>query len=162
MLQHYWWGERALLDAQLPLTVRRANFFMNHLLKTDVESIEKEGWFSNPLGSTRNSFVSTNDIGEAAATCFVEGAERHANKFYDLTGPEPQSMDEIAAVLGDALGKKLEYRPQVPPLTPTSLADCPRSAHDLPISPPIHPPLPATHTSPPCTPPRHAHLPAGL
>ena len=70
---------------------------------------------------------------------WTEGPQRHSNKFYDLTGPEPQSMDEIAAVLavteplltvteplltvtdrysliwqvlGAALGKKLEYRPQ--------------------------------------------------
>ena len=85
----------------------------NHLIKTDTENIDKEGWFSNPLGSTRNSFVCTNDVGEAAAVCLSEGPERHANKFYDLTGPEPQSMFEIAEDLGRALGKKLAYRPQV-------------------------------------------------
>ena len=101
-----------LVEAGVPLTVLRANFFMNHLLKTELDSIDKEGFFSNPLGSTRNSFVCTNDIGEAAAVCIEEGPERHANKFYDLTGPEPQSMFEIAAVLGKALGKALEYRPQ--------------------------------------------------
>jgi len=112
MLQHYWWGEKALVDAGLPLTVLRANFFMNHLLKTDADNITNEGWFSNPLGSTRNSFVCTNDIGEAAAACLAEGPERHANKFYDLTGPEPQSMFEIAEDLGKVLGKKVEYRPQ--------------------------------------------------
>jgi uncharacterized protein YbjT (DUF2867 family) len=112
MLQHYWWGEKALIDAKVPLTVLRANFFMNHLLKTDVENIDKEGWFSNPLGKTRNSFVCTNDIGEAAAVVLHQGPRRHVNKFYDLTGPEPQSMAEIGEVLGAAMGKKLEYRPQ--------------------------------------------------
>jgi len=59
MLQHYWWGEERLLKHGLPVTVLRNNFFMNHLLKTDCDQIDKEGWFSNPLGSTRNSFVST-------------------------------------------------------------------------------------------------------
>jgi len=112
MLQHYWWGERALIEAGLPVTVLRANFFMNHLLKTDCESIDKEGWFSNPLGSARNSFVCTNDIAEAAFVCLKEGAERHQNKFYDLTGPAPQSMAEIASDLGRAMGKAVEYRPQ--------------------------------------------------
>ena len=112
MLQHYWWGEKALIDAGLPLTVLRANFFMNHLLKTDTENIDKEGWFSNPLGSTRNSLVCTNDVAEAAVVCLTEGPARHANKFYDLTGPAPQSMDEIAADLSTALGRKVVYRPQ--------------------------------------------------
>jgi len=112
MLQHYWWGEKALIDAGVPVTVLRNNFFMNHLLKTDVENIDGEGWFGNPLGATRNSFVCTNDIGEAAAVCLMEGPAVHADKFYDITGPEPQSMYEIAADLSKAMGKKVEYRPQ--------------------------------------------------
>eukprot|EP00401_Gymnodinium_catenatum_P079887 CAMPEP_0117517520 /NCGR_PEP_ID=MMETSP0784-20121206/31654_1 /TAXON_ID=39447 /ORGANISM="" /LENGTH=331 /DNA_ID=CAMNT_0005313403 /DNA_START=117 /DNA_END=1112 /DNA_ORIENTATION=+ len=112
MLQHYWWGEEALIKNGLPVTVLRNNFFMNHLLKTDTENIEREGFFSNPLGKTRNSFVCTNDIGEVAAKCIEEGPGTHADKFYDLTGPQPQSMYEIAEDLSKALGKKVEYRPQ--------------------------------------------------
>jgi len=76
MLQHYWWGEKCLIDAKVPLTVLRNNFFMNHLL------------------------------------ILTEGPEKHANKFYDITGPEPQSMAEVAADLSKAMGKKVEYRAQ--------------------------------------------------
>lgn len=112
MLQHYWWGEKALIDEGLNVTALRNNFFMNHLLKTDCENIENEGWFTNPLGNTRNSFVSTKDIAEAAAVVLTEGPERHANKFYDITGPEPQTMQEIAADLSRAMGKTIEYRAQ--------------------------------------------------
>merc|ERR1711904_268776 len=81
-------------------------------LKTETENIENEGFFANPLGSTRNSFVSTSDIGEAAAVIFMDGVEKHGNKFYDLTGPKPQSMAEIADDLGKVMNKKIEYRPQ--------------------------------------------------
>ena len=42
MLQHYWWGEEALVKNGLPLTVLRANFFMNHLLKTDCDNIDAD------------------------------------------------------------------------------------------------------------------------
>ncbi len=112
MLQHYWWGEKALIDAGLNVTVLRNNFFMNHLLKTDSDNILNEGWFTNPLGTARNSFVSTRDIAEAAAVILAEGPDRHANKFYDITGPEPQTMAEIAADLGRAMDKTLEYRAQ--------------------------------------------------
>ena len=112
MLQHYWWGEKALIDAGLNVTVLRNNFFMNHLLKTDCDNIAEDGWFSNPLGDARNSFVATRDIAEAAAVVLREGPERHSNKFYDITGPEPQSMTEIAADLGKAMGKEIEYRAQ--------------------------------------------------
>lgn len=112
MLQHYWWGEKALIDEGLNVTALRNNFFMNHLLKTDCEMIDREGWFSNPLGDMRNSFVATRDIAEAAAVALTEGPDRHANKFYDITGPAPQSMSEIAADLGRAMGKDVEYRAQ--------------------------------------------------
>jgi len=112
MLQHYWWGEKALIDAGLQVTVLRNNFFMNHLLKTDCETIENEGWFSNPLGDAQNSFVATRDIATAAAVVLNEGPGKHTNKFYDLTGPEPQSMHEIATDLGKAMNKKIEYRAQ--------------------------------------------------
>ena len=112
MLQHYWWGEKSLIDEGLDVTVLRNNFFMNHLLKTDSETIDSEGWFSNPLGNARNSFVATRDIAEAAAVALTEGPSKHANKFYDITGPEPQTMAEIATDLGNAMGKSIEYRPQ--------------------------------------------------
>lgn len=112
MLQHYWWGEKALIDAGLNVTVLRNNFFMNHLLKTDCDNIAAEGWFTNPLGNARNSFVATRDIAEAAAVVLSEGPERHGNKFYDITGPQPQTMAEIAADLGRAMDKAIEYRPQ--------------------------------------------------
>lgn len=112
MLQHYWWGEKSLIDEGLNVTVLRNNFFMNHLLKTDSENIDSEGWFGNPLGRARNSFIATRDIAEAAAVVLSEGPDKHANKFYDLTGPEPQTMDEIAADLGTAMGKTIEYRAQ--------------------------------------------------
>ncbi|SLN34710.1 NAD(P)H azoreductase [Roseovarius albus] len=112
MLQHYWWGEKALIDAGLNVTALRNNFFMNHLLKTDCDSIANEGWFSNPLGNMRNSFVATRDIAEAAAVVLSEGPERHGNKFYDITGPAPQSMAEIATDLGRAMDKAIEYRAQ--------------------------------------------------
>ena len=112
MLQHYWWGEKALIDEGLNVTALRNNFFMNHLLKTDCENIDKEGWFANPLGDMRNSFVATRDIAAAAAVVLTEGPARHANKFYDITGPAPQSMAEIASDLSRAMGKPLEYRPQ--------------------------------------------------
>ncbi|MFK7997114.1 MAG: NmrA family NAD(P)-binding protein [Granulosicoccus sp.] len=112
MLQHYWWGEKALIDAGLTVSVLRNNFFMNHLLKTDCDNIQADGWFSNPLGVARNSFVATRDIATAASVLLLEGPEKHGDKFYDLTGPEPQSMDEIAADLSRAMDKKIEYRAQ--------------------------------------------------
>jgi len=111
MLQHYWWSEECLIKSGVPTTSVRGNFYMNHLLKNEVENI-KNGFFNSPIGTCKNSFVSACDQGEAAAVCLFEGPEKHANKFYDVTGPEPQSMAEVAADLSEAWGQKVEYRVQ--------------------------------------------------
>eukprot|EP00747_Dinoflagellata_sp_TGD_P166449 gnl/TRDRNA2_/TRDRNA2_189242_c0_seq1.p1 gnl/TRDRNA2_/TRDRNA2_189242_c0~~gnl/TRDRNA2_/TRDRNA2_189242_c0_seq1.p1 ORF type:complete len:331 (-),score=80.51 gnl/TRDRNA2_/TRDRNA2_189242_c0_seq1:181-1173(-) len=111
MLQHYWWSEECLIKAGLPTTSVRGNFYMNHLLKNEVENI-KNGFFQSPLGKCKNSFVSACDQGEAAAQCLLEGPEKHADKFYDITGPQPQSMYEVAADLSEVWGQKVEYREQ--------------------------------------------------
>merc|ERR1712242_671941 len=79
--------------------------------KNEGENI-KNGLFASPLGNCKNSFVSACDQGEAAALCLLEGPEKHANKFYDITGPEPQSMHEVAATLSEVMGQKVEYREQ--------------------------------------------------
>jgi len=94
------------------VTVLRGNFFMNHLLKNEQDHIEQEGYFASPLGECRNSFVSTTDMAVVANQCFSEGPSRHANKFYDITGPQPQSMHEVAADLSKAMKKKVIYKPQ--------------------------------------------------
>jgi uncharacterized protein YbjT (DUF2867 family) len=112
MLQHYWWSEECLIKEGLPVTSIRGNFYMNHLLKNETANIQDKGFFEQPLAETKNSYVCSNDIGEVAATCILEGPDKHAQKFYDITGPIPQSMHEVAADLSTAMGQKVEYRPQ--------------------------------------------------
>ncbi len=115
MLEGYWLGEKYLIDAfgKDKVTAVRANFFMSHLLKPDTENLKKEGWFALPFPTNaRNSYVSTNDVGEIAAKCLLEGASAHGNKNYDITGPAPQSMVEVAADLEKAWGNKVEFRQQ--------------------------------------------------
>lgn len=109
MLQHYWWSEQCFIKAGLGdrLTSIRGNFYMNHLLKNELDSIRERKTFSSPLGDTKNSFVACNDMGEAAATCLLEGPEIHGNKFYDITGSQSQSMTEIAADLTTVLASPL-------------------------------------------------------
>ena len=66
MLQHYWWSEACFIDAGFKdrMTSIRGNFYMNHLLKNETESIKASNTFTSPLGGCKNSFVSCNDMGE--------------------------------------------------------------------------------------------------
>jgi uncharacterized protein YbjT (DUF2867 family) len=112
MLVGYWMGEKACIDTGVPTTALRGNFFMNHLIKNETENIETNSRFSTPLGECKNSFACTNDIGELAALCLNQGPAQHGNKFYDVTGPQPQSMHEVAADLSKVMGKTIQYVPQ--------------------------------------------------
>merc|ERR1711976_1060493 len=112
MLVGYWLAEKACIDTGVPTTALRGNFFMNHLIKNEVENIDNNGFFTSPLGECKNSFACTNDIGELGALCLLQGHERHGNKFYDVTGPNAQSMHEVAADLSRVLGKEVKYVPQ--------------------------------------------------
>jgi len=112
MLQGYWHGEEVAIATGIPTTALRGNFFMNHLIKNEINNIEENGFFSSPLGDCKNSFTCTNDLGEIASLCILQGPERHGNKFYDITGPEPHSMQDVADVLGKVLGKPITYKAQ--------------------------------------------------
>lgn len=109
MLRHYWWSEECFINAGLQhkLTSIRGNFYMNHLLKNELDSIKEKGTFSSPLDECKNSFVSCNDMGEAAVTCFLQGVEKHGDKYYDVTGSESTSMADVAAILTRALSTPL-------------------------------------------------------
>lgn len=80
MLEGYWLGEKYCFDTGIPTTIVSGNFYMSHLLKTEIDNIKNNGTFKMPLGYTRNSFVSTNDMGEIAAKCILEGPQVHGNK----------------------------------------------------------------------------------
>merc|ERR1712139_203751 len=109
-LQLLWQGEEVLLAEGLPVTGVRGNFFMNHLMKNEATNIKEKGFMELPLGECKNSFVCPNDIGEACAQVLLDGPEMHSNKFYDICGPVPQSMYEVAADLSTAMGKKVDYK----------------------------------------------------
>jgi len=113
-LQQLWEGEECLIAEGLPMTGVRGNFYMNHLMKNEGDNIKNEGFMELPLGTTKNSFVCSNDMGESASICLLEGEEKHANKFYDICGPVAQNMHDVAADLSKAMGKKVEYRAMDP------------------------------------------------
>jgi len=78
-LVQLWKGEEFLIEQGLPVTGVRGNFFMNHLMKNEAKNIEEHGFMELPLGECKNSFVCSNDIGEACAVCLLDGPEKHAN-----------------------------------------------------------------------------------
>jgi uncharacterized protein YbjT (DUF2867 family) len=106
-LSFHWKGEQDVERSGMAWThIRPSSFFQNVLL-LDVPSLQKEGRFYAPLGDARVAKLDTRDIGEVVAVVLTEPG--HENRSYELTGPAAVTYAEMAEVLTDVLGRRIEY-----------------------------------------------------
>lgn len=82
----------------------RPNFFAENLL----QFLSPDNVISLPAGTGRTSFVTTADIGEMAAEALLGDAH---GEIWTLTGPEALSYEQVAATLGEVLGREVQYNP---------------------------------------------------
>ena len=105
--------ERLLEGSGLAWTHLRPNDFMQNLLTVHRADVRDRGEIWAPAGRGRTSFVDVRDVAEAAARVLTEPG--HARRAYTLTGGEAFSLDEVAAVLSEVLGRRVAYRnPGIP------------------------------------------------
>jgi uncharacterized protein YbjT (DUF2867 family) len=103
--------ERYLEDSGLSWTHLRPSQFMQVYLR-ETPSIVNKGALCLPLENVRMSPVDQEDIAKVAFALLTTNG--HEGKTYEMTGPEPLSMSEIAERISDAIGKKIVYRSITP------------------------------------------------
>jgi uncharacterized protein YbjT (DUF2867 family) len=105
---HRWHAEieEHIRQSGINYTFLHPHFFMENLMSYS-RSVIKEGALYSPLGETKVSMVSVEDIAVAAAVVLTDGG--HVEKTYNLTGPEALNFAEIAGVLGEVIGKRIKY-----------------------------------------------------
>jgi uncharacterized protein YbjT (DUF2867 family) len=106
LIPHHW-IEKRLVATDMEYTSLRASFFMQNLLEVHREDIVEHGELFVPAGEGKTSFVDARDVGEAAAIALTEPG--HANRAYDLTGPEALSYAEVATIFSDVLDRPIRY-----------------------------------------------------
>jgi NAD(P)H dehydrogenase (quinone) len=67
------------------------------------------GLWGGIAGSGQAALVDSSDVAAAAARILLEGAERHADKIYHLTGPTAVTMGYIADYLEENLSRRVRY-----------------------------------------------------
>jgi uncharacterized protein YbjT (DUF2867 family) len=102
--------ETHLRRSGLPYTILRPGFFAQNLADAYRRDIRDDDRIFLPAGDGRVAFVDTRDLGDVAATVFADPAA-HAGAGYTLTGPEALDFTEVAALLTEALGRPIRYRP---------------------------------------------------
>lgn len=108
-MAHHWHKlrvEEALLASGLAFTILQPAAYMQNILGS-WELMREEGIYRVPYPtSTRLSLVHLADVAEVAARVLQETG--HAGATYELVGTEALTQNEVAAVLGEALGWELQ------------------------------------------------------
>lgn len=108
----HWYGERVLDWAGVPVTHLRPTFFMEWLTYGFQRSqIANDDLLRVPAGGGRHAPIAAADQGRVIARILLDPA-RHAGKTYPLFGAEELSHEQIAAILGDTLGRPVRYEPE--------------------------------------------------
>ena len=95
--------EQAIKASGLGYTILRNSWYMELLLSTLPNNLKSGQWFTSTAGG-KNNYVTRLDCAHAAAGALIKGAE---NTTYTITGPEPLSNAEIAAIATEVTGKPL-------------------------------------------------------
>ena len=97
-------------DPGLEAVFLRAGFFMQNLIGPHRPDIADLDEIVVPAGAGRTSFVDTRDVAEAAARLLAGPGAARGVTAYDLTGAQALTYHEVADVLTDVLGRRIEYR----------------------------------------------------
>ena len=105
--------ENLVKASGIPYTLLRPGWFMQNFTGWIGDDIRQERRIIVPAGGSRTAFVDVHDIGAVAAAILLSPSS-HTSKTYELVGREAFSHYEVAAMISEAVGEKVEYRPIEP------------------------------------------------
>jgi len=73
-----------------------------------AESIAQDGTIRLPFGNGRTSPVDVSDVADVIVAVLTNPSG-HIGHVYELTGPQSQTVDELAAEFSQALGRPVRY-----------------------------------------------------
>jgi NAD(P)H dehydrogenase (quinone) len=114
-MPHHWQKmrvEEMLFASDLDVTVLQPTAYMQNLLP-QWDAIRSAGIYGIPYpAAARISLVDLDDVAEAAAIVLTDDA--HIGATYELVGTAPLSQTEVAAVIGQALGRSIQIESETP------------------------------------------------
>jgi uncharacterized protein YbjT (DUF2867 family) len=99
-------GEAAIRASGVPHTFLRPSGFMTNLLAW-ADSIRTEGVVRTSTGSGKRAFIHSDDIAAVAVRALTSGESM--GEALALTGSEALNFVEVAAKIGEAIGRPLRY-----------------------------------------------------
>ncbi|MEJ5943893.1 NmrA family NAD(P)-binding protein [Pseudokineococcus basanitobsidens] len=99
--------EEALRASGLPVTVLRNNWYTENYA-ADLERARQSGVLAAGAGDGRVASATRADYAAATAAVLADPAE-HAGRTYELGGDSAWDYDELAAAMGEVLGREVTY-----------------------------------------------------
>ena len=101
-------GEKTLDWAGIGATHIRPTLFAEMPLMLNAEGIASEGKIFLPYGKGRHAPVAAADIASVVVE-ILKNPQTHIGSAYTVTGQQAFSQNEIAGIIGNVLGKPVEY-----------------------------------------------------
>ena len=100
--------EKFIEQSGIPFTFLRPNEFMQNFINFHSPSIKGNNAFYVPLEDAKVSLVDVRDIAAVAVKSLIE-EDKHKNKTHLITGPEALSYHQVAEILSNTTGRKINY-----------------------------------------------------
>jgi uncharacterized protein YbjT (DUF2867 family) len=101
-------AEKFIEQSGIPFTFLRPNEFMQNFINFHSPSIKGNNAFYVPLEDAKVSLVDVRDIAAVAVKSLID-EDKHKNKTYLITGPEALSYHQVAEILSNTTGRKINY-----------------------------------------------------
>jgi uncharacterized protein YbjT (DUF2867 family) len=102
-------AEQAVRDTGADLTIVRSTWFMQNFSEDYMVDYVVAGEIALPGGETPEPFVDADDIADVAVAALTD--DQHVNELYELTGPRPLTLTDVAEELKTATGRDIRYVP---------------------------------------------------
>ena len=102
-------AEQYIENSGIAYTFLRPNWFMQNCNGYMLEDIKERGAINLPAGDAKTSLIDIRDIVDVSVVALT--TKNHLNRKYTLTGGKALDNYEIAKILSDVSGKKIQYYP---------------------------------------------------
>ena len=100
-------AEKAIEASGIAFTFVRPNGFMQNYANFNGVTIKTQNAFYLPVGDGKVSYIDTRDIAAVAVAALTQ--DGHEGKAYEVTGLEAISNQEIAEIISQVVGRKINY-----------------------------------------------------
>jgi uncharacterized protein YbjT (DUF2867 family) len=100
--------ENKLKASGIAYTILRPNSFLQNIVAYNAPSIRAQGAFYAAMGNAKLSLIDVRDVGTVSAK-ILAAPHAHAEKTYELNGPEAFNYSEVAQHISWATGQDVKF-----------------------------------------------------